>query len=138
MKTIGEAQTKIIQHEHKDALGTVSVGHIEVKTQEGVIKIPFRAVDWNIKREKAANVAANAHGGNFDKEKLALVIADIEDVKEFDIEVIGLDPLTLKSLRLPKGDEVPGKNSGASRGEFKEFGADLETTCQCPKCGYKW
>jgi len=22
--------------------------------------------------------------------------------------------------------------------EFQEYGEDIETDCECPKCGYKW
>lgn len=135
MKTLDGCKTRIVQTEFVDEFGTVAIGHVEAKTKEGIVKIPYRAVDWNIKREKAANVAANAHGGNFDKDKLALVLADIEDVKEFDIEVVGLDPLTLKSLRI-KDDGSGGAANKAV--EFKEYGEDLETTCTCPKCGYSW
>lgn len=138
MKTLKDSKAKIVQHAHTDECGTVSVGHIEVKTKSGIMKVPYRAVDWHIKREKAANIAANAHGGEFDKAKLSLVLADLEDVKEFDIEAIGLDPLTIRSLRLPKDDGAPGPNSGASRKEFKEYGEDLETAHECPRCHYKW
>ena len=139
MKTLGKAKTRVVQHPHTDNLGTIAVGHVEVQTDSGVIKIPYRAVDWPIQREKAANIAANAHGGNFDKEKLALVLADLEDVKEFDIEVVGLDALTIRSLRLPKDSNgVPGPNSGGSRSEFKEYGADMHTDHECPRCHYKW
>ena len=135
MKTLGQCKTRIVQVEFTDEFGTIAIGHVEAKTKEGIVKIPYRAVDWNIKREKAANIAANAHGGNFDKEKLALVLADIENVKEFDIEVVGLDPLTIKSLRL-KDDGAGGAMSKSA--EFKEYGDDIETTCTCPKCGYTW
>lgn len=137
MKTIGDAKTRIIQHSHTDDLGTIAIGHVEVKTKSGIIKIPYRAVDWPMVREKAANIAANAHGGNFDKEKLALVLADIEDTKEFDIEVVGLDALTIRSLRLPKDMPENSEVSDDSR-EFKEYGADLQTDHECPRCHYKW
>lgn len=132
MKTVAGLKTKIIQTKTKDKHGTVSVGHIEAITENGVIKIPFRSVDWDIVKEKAANIAANAHGGSFDKEKLRLVLADIENTKKFDIELTGLDPLTLKSLRI--------KDSGpsADTGEFPALGEDLKTTNCCPRCSYRW
>lgn len=139
MKKVNNHKSRIVQVAHKDALGTIAVGHIEVELESGNLRIPYRAVDWHIKQEKAANIAANAHGGNFDKEKLALVLADIENVKEFDIEVVGLDPLTLRSLRLPKDtDSLPGPNHASGRKEFKEFGDDLETEHVCPKCHYRF
>jgi ParB-like chromosome segregation protein Spo0J len=133
LKTIGDATTKIVQKSLVDKMGTVSVGHIEATTDKGIIRIPFRAVDWDLNKEKAANIAANAHGGNFDKEKLALIVADLEKVKNFDIELVGLDPLTLKSLRLVTR-ETPEKE------EFPEYGTDLADNEKhtCPKCSYRF
>jgi hypothetical protein len=137
LTTLGDAETEIVQHPDVDALGTVSSGYIKAKTGKGTIRIPFRAVSWDVSKEKAANIAANAHGGNFDKDKLKLVIADIERSNKFDIESIGLDPLTLKSLRLPK---ITGQGAvaNAPAKEFKEYGTDLADDSKhvCPKCHY--
>src|ERR1700737_257526 len=133
LKTIGDAETKIVQTACSDKLGTVSTGYIQAKTDKGQVRIPFRSVDWDVLKEKAANIAANAHGGNFDKEKLALVLADLEKAKSFDIEIVGLDALTLKSLRLPKDGDKPGT-------DFKEYGEDIADNekHQCPKCAYRF
>jgi hypothetical protein len=68
LTTMGDAETKIVQKPSTDKMGTVSTGYILAKTSKGEIRVPFRAVDWDINKEKAANIAANAHGGNFDKE----------------------------------------------------------------------
>lgn len=134
LTTMGDNETKIVQKAHKDKLGTVATGYIEAKTKKGLIRIPYRAVDWDITREKAANIAANAHGGNFDKDKLAMVLADIGRSKKFDLDIVGLDPLTLKSLRIK--DEDPKKGTITS---FKEYDTDnVETENQCPKCKYCW
>ena len=140
MKTISKTESKIVQKDHKDKLGTIAIGHIESKGKDGVaVQIPFRAVDWDLNREKAANIAANAHGGDFDKDKLALVIADLEKNDVFDLDAVGLDPLTLKTLKLPKMKDVErGKNAAADRDKFKEYGADLHTDHECPRCKYRW
>ena len=138
------AKTRIVQTPHTDEKGTVSIGHIDVKAKDGSItKIPFRVVDWHLKREKAANIAANAHGGVFDNAKLALVLADLEDTKEFAIDIVGLDPLTIKSLKLTaeRLNERPGADGASSSGaggKFQEYGEDLETQHECPKCSFKW
>ena len=133
MTTVKGKESKIIQKEVKDKFGTVSVGHIEVKTSKGLIKIPFRAVDWEINKEKAANIAANAHGGSFDKEKLAMVLADLECSKKFNLDIVGLDPLTLRSLRIKDDDGRQG------RAEFKEITVDsIQTNHVCPKCSFKF
>ncbi len=133
-----KAKTKIIQKSYTDEFGTVAVGFVEATSKAGTIRVPYRAVDWTLQKEKAANVAANAHGGQFDKEKLALVLADIEKTKAFDVELVGLDPLTLKSLKLQlKASENDEEDEGTSGG-FQEYGEDIETTQCCPKCQYKW
>jgi hypothetical protein len=130
--TIDLKKAKIVQKPVQDEHGTVAVGYVEAQTKKGKIRIPYRAVDWDLTKEKAANIAANAHGGTFDKEKLRMVLADIEKSKKFDIELTGLDPLTLKSLKLPDDGKLKPKT------EFKELGEDLETSHQCPKCSYRW
>lgn len=139
MSTIQGVPSKIIQEKTKDKHGTVAVGHIEAQTKEGTIRIPYRAVDWDLPKEKAANIAANAHGGQFDKEKLKKVLASIEKSKAFSVEITGLDPLTLKQLRIK--DEDLAVRGGAAGGGFKEISvADLqsETKHECPKCSYRF
>lgn len=134
LETVRDVETKIVQKAHKDKLGTVATGYIEAKTKKGLIRIPYRAVDWDLNREKAANIAANAHGGNFDKDKLAMVLADLEKSKKFNLDIVGLDPLTLKSLRIK--DEDPKKGAVTS---FREYDADSVTTEHtCPRCSYTW
>ena len=137
MGTIAGYPSKIVQEKHVDKHGTVSVGHIEAKTDKGVIRIPYRAVDWELIKEKAANIAANAHGGQFDREKLKKVLASIENSKAFNVEITGLDPLTLKQLRVK--DEDKDNVGKGENGGFQEYGTDtVETEHQCPKCSYRF
>lgn len=138
LTSVRDVKTKIVQTPETDAHGTVAVGHIVAKTDKGEIRIPYRAVDWNLTKEKAANIAANAHGGNFDKDKLALVLADIEKSKAFNIEIVGLDALTLKSLKMPDLKGKDGKVKPTT--EFKSYGADLadDEKHTCPKCQYRF
>lgn len=149
LKTIKGLQSKIeILHQHSpDIYGTVGNGQIVVKTENGLIKIPFRAVSWDVKMEKAANVAANAHGGDFDKDKLALVVADLENVEGFDIEMTGLDPLTIKQLKVHSralGSEEDGSSSSAGDNEvddeqFEEITKDgIKTEHVCPRCSFRF
>jgi hypothetical protein len=138
MSTTQGLPSKIVQNKHTDKHGTVAIGHIEVTTKQGVLRIPYRAVDWDLTKEKAANIAANAHGGQFDKEKLKKVLASIEKSKAFDVELTGLDALTLKSLRVKDEDVPQGKGAG---GGFKEITVDemeSETEHVCPKCKYRF
>jgi hypothetical protein len=131
----------------QDSHGTIEEGVLAAKSPKGIIRVPFRVVDWDDqKAEIAANIAANAHGGEFDKKKLANLMAELEIFDEgFEVNLIGLDEVTLKSL--PKLDPMPGgtgvssTTAGASGAPtaFDEYDADdmaeeLEHTC--PKCGY--
>lgn len=87
--TLGNKKTKIVTEKREDKFGTVEVGHILVKKEDGkVFQIPLRIVDWDIRREKLANIAANNHGGEFDNQKLGKLLAEL-DTKKFDIELTG-------------------------------------------------
>lgn len=94
--------TKIVTKPIKDCThGTIEEGYMTVTTgpKKGY-RIPFRVVDWSDKKvEFAANIAANAHGGEFDNSKLAYMMEELE-IKEggFDIEALGLDALKIKTL----------------------------------------
>lgn len=69
-----------------DGTGTVALGH--VATDQG--RWSYREVDWPEEKEKAANLAANKHGGEWDMAKLNVVLQDLKDVN-FDIELTGFD-----------------------------------------------
>lgn len=132
-----------------DSHGTIEEGVLAAKTPKGIIRIPFRVVDWDDqKAEMAANIAANAHGGEFDKKKLSHLMAELEIIEGgFEIGLVGLDEVTIKSLPKLGGDPAAGSTgvgsttAGASGAptSFDEYDADdmaeeLEHTC--PKCGY--
>lgn len=138
-------KTKIDTHKVTDAFGTVAEGYIIAKTEAGVLRIPYREVDWSDKRsEKAANIAANAHGGDFDHGKLAVLLEDIQKDKKFDIDVVGIDPLMAKKLLA----NVPGitalggtkASGGGDDGEdddvLDENSFEFEHTC--PKCKFQF
>lgn len=149
LKSVSHCKTKVVTQPHTDSHGTIETGHIEAYTKNGVIKIPFRVVDWsNSKVEKAANVAANSHGGEFDQEKLRKVLVDL-DTNTFDIELLGLDPITIMSLSIPRVDKTTGKKSPGGNidegddddedNEFEKYDANsFQFACQCPKCGYQF
>lgn len=66
--------------------GTVSEGYIVIDGE----RFSYREVDWDETKEKAANIAANAHSGDWEIEKLEEVLKDIanSDIK-IDIELTG-------------------------------------------------
>ncbi len=142
LKTLRMAgiKTKIVTKKVKDNHGTTEEGYILAKTESGELRLPIRLVSWSDKKtEKAANIAANAHGGDFDREKLGALLRDLETSKQFDIDTIGLDPLSLRGLMMKNGVDLPGSKGGAGGGEFQEFDEDsFEFQHTCPKCSFQF
>ncbi len=106
LKTARGKKTKIVTSPVTDSHGTVAVGYIEVYTDKGVVKIPLRVVEWDKRTEKLANIAANAHGGEFDNQKLGKLLAEL-DTGKFDIETTGFTSHEVKNL-VRKADKDPG------------------------------
>lgn len=134
--------TKIETKPMKDNFGTVAEGWIVAKTSSGDIRIPLRIVDWSDKKaEMAANIAANAHGGDFDRNKLGVMLEKLQTGKDFDINVLGIDPLSMRSLlpQLPAvGSDGKVKDSDGEA-SFPEYGEDsFEFEHECPKCKFQF
>jgi len=144
LKTIREAglETEIVTSKRKDKHGTVAEGYIIAKTPDGEIRLPLRVVNWADKKaEIAANIAANAHGGDFDRTKLGALLVKLEKGKAFDIDTLGLDPLSLRGLMqvmptLGTKGEGGGEEDGESFPEYGEDSFDLHHTC--PKCKFRF
>ena len=83
----------ITKRNHTDSVGTVALGQIE--TPFGVWS--YREVDWPIEKEKAANVAANQHGGFFDMPALRDLLLEI-DADLMDMDLIGFSAGELSDL----------------------------------------
>ena len=132
-------KTKIKTRPVEDSFGTVAEGWVIAKTESGIIRIPYREVDWSDKRsEKAANIAANAHGGDFDKDKLSVILAELAKDKKFDVDIIGLDPLTVRTL-MPKLPNVEQGDGDYEEDSFEEYSGDsFEFEHTCPKCSFKF
>lgn len=84
---------KIEKKPHKDKTGTVATGY--VVTPQG--RWQYREVDWSEKKELAANIAANAHGGEFDIPKLKDIIVSIDD-GSIDMGLTGFDDNEIKVI----------------------------------------
>lgn len=74
-------------------VGTVFVGWID--TPFG--RISYREVDWDEKVEKAANLAANRHGGAWDNAKLKEVLVGLDDGSPL-VELTGFSQTDLEGL----------------------------------------
>lgn len=141
LKTLKGKKTRVVTEKHVDEYGTVELGHVEVVEKNGTLsKIPFRVVEWSDRKaEKAANIAANAHGGDFDNNKLAKLLEELEPKEEFEIERLGLDPLTIRQLSSTKFTDVDDEEEGTPTESFKEYDEeDMKLENCCPRCKFKW
>lgn len=91
----------ITKRDHTDSSGTVCLG--EIKTPFGTWS--YREVDWPIEKEKAANVAANQHGGYFDVPKLRDLLIEI-DSDLLDSDLIGFDEKELADIMTSEAEFI--------------------------------
>ena len=74
-------------------------GHqrLKVLLNMGVTKVDCVVVEMDAEKEKALNVALNKISGDWDKDKLALLIADLQGA-DFDVSLTGFDPGEIDDL----------------------------------------
>lgn len=89
---------------HTDAAGTVAIGYIE--TPNG--RWTYREVEWAEKKEKAANIAANKMGGDWDDDLLQQLLSELYQ-GGLDMDLTGFDQAEL--------DELLGLNKPKQMGE---------------------
>ena len=111
--------------------GRVVGGHqrLKVLIDSGITEVDVVVVDMNTEKEKALNIALNKISGEWDTDKLALVIADLQGA-DFDVSLTGFDPEELDDLFR---DDV--------KGGVKEDDFDVEAELQKPvfsKAGDLW
>jgi DNA modification methylase len=111
--------------------GRVVGGHqrLKVLTDMGITEVDVVVVDMDTEKEKALNIALNKISGEWDTEKLALVITDLQGT-DFDVSLTGFDPEELEDLFR---DDV--------KGGVKEDDFDVEAELQKPtfsKAGDLW
>jgi hypothetical protein len=115
----------IVKQSHTDKVGTVALGFIE--TPFG--RWQYREVDWPEKKEAAANIAANQHGGEFDMPKLKDIIINL-DTGDMDMELLGFNSheleLMMTAVQTPTEDE-----SG-------EVEPEKPNIILCPSCGHEF
>lgn len=106
-----------------DKLGTVAMGYID--TPMG--RWEYREVDWDIHKEKSANLAANKQGGEWDTVKLGDILKELESVN-MDLKLVGftegeylniLANLEVPDIVIPDGDTLI--NSGIEYGDNKNY-----------------
>ena len=121
-----DPEWKIVKERCTDDTGTVAVGYIE--TSNG--RLNYREVKWPLEKEIQANIAANNHGGEFDKKALVKLFRGMG--RERDSEVFGFDKSVFEKAL--SGPDVP-ENFFSSGGQ----GAAIQGRVTiCPKCNFKW
>ena len=79
--------------------GRVVGGHqrLKVLASMGRSEVECVVVELNEEKEKALNVALNKISGDWDKEKLAILITDL-DASDFDVSLTGFDAAEIDDL----------------------------------------
>ena len=79
--------------------GRVVGGHqrLKVLIDTGITEVDVVVVDMDTEKEKALNIALNKISGEWDTDKLALVIADLQGA-DFDVSLTGFEPEELDDL----------------------------------------
>lgn len=104
--------------------GTISEGNIIFNGEKYV----YREVDWDESKEKAANIAANKHGGDFDDQLLTEVLCALREA-EFDLNLTGFNQREVDKLLQFEGgitddDQIPNisENSITGNGDLYSLG----------------
>ena len=79
--------------------GFVVGGHqrLKVLLDMGITEVECVVVEMDAEKEKALNIALNKISGEWDKDKLALLIADLQGA-DFDVSLTGFEPAEINSL----------------------------------------
>lgn len=112
-----------IDHLHKTPTrtGTVAEGHVEIDGEA----FKYREVDWDEAREKAANIAANKHGGEWDNSMLQEWIIELDQFS-FDPDLLGFNHEELIKFLVPEFQPGTADEQGS---------LDKKKDVECPNCG---
>ncbi len=79
--------------------GRVVGGHqrLKVLLDMGITEVECVVIEMDEEKEKALNIALNKISGDWDKDKLALLIADLQGA-DFDVSLTGFEPAELDAL----------------------------------------
>ena len=111
--------------------GFVVGGHqrLKVLLDMGITEVECVVVEMDGEKEKALNIALNKISGEWDKDKLALLIADLQGA-DFDVSLTGFEPAEIDSLF-----------KDAQQGKVKDDDFDVEAELKAPvitKAGDVW
>ena len=84
------------QYAEKNKQGTVAVGFVFIDGE----RYSYREVEWDELTEKAANLAANTHGGEWDNKQRIEWLLELE-ANNYPIEITGIDKEEQEDLMAP-------------------------------------
>jgi Predicted transcriptional regulators len=122
----------VLVDEHR----TIIAGHgrVVAAQEAGLEEVPvIVAKGWTDEQRRAYTLADNklTEGGEWDEELLKIELGDLSE-EGFDVGLIGFSAKEIdKMLEAAEKEASPPD-------DFPEFGEDIETEHQCPKCGYRW
>lgn len=108
--------------------GTVAEGHIEINGE----RYKYREVDWDVKLETEAMIAANKHSGEWDTDILRLNIAEIPGI---DLDAIGFEVPELRVMNIafdPIFVDLPVNKGGPEKAKGA-FDQDNEKEADSPQ-----
>ena len=115
VKTLDPDSLIVISEEGKmqfdgdaDGARSIAVGYVD--TPFG--RLVYREVSWSEQKERAANLAANKHGGEWDIPKVKELLVSLDDGK-FDLSLTGFDEKELQAL-IDYGAKAPMPEAEAS------------------------
>ena len=102
--------------------GRVVGGHqrLKVLLDMGITEVECVVVEMNEEKEKALNIALNKISGEWDKDKLALLISDLQGT-DFDVSLTGFEP-----------DEIDALFKDTLKDGVKEDDFDVDAELQKP------
>jgi len=124
VKLLGDSPVVITKRYAKPTrVGTVAEGYV---LHDGE-RFTYREVKWPAEKERAAMVAANAHGGEWNDFRLKEILAGLKE-GGFDMDAVGFDDAQLAEIlkEASPPEEFPGHDE------------NIAIQHQCPKCGYRW
>ena len=111
---------------------TIIGGHQRYKVLKdlGYEEVECSVVNLDKTKEKALNIALNKISGDWDYQKLELLINELAN-KDIDLLLTGFDDNELNKI-INESEEIISDNSEINLLDF----SDDKFKCQCPKCGF--
>lgn len=94
------AEIKITQRfDQPTRTGTIAVGYVVINGEF----FGYRMVQWDVSKQRAANIAANAAGGEFDRDMLAETVYELSQLENGD-ELLALTAIEDEEMKQLLGE----------------------------------